>query len=324
MVDERDQLRVQRYVDRVLSGNTPGPIEHRIVHKNGSRRWIRNTIVPQFDAEGQLVHYDGIVEDITQRKRAEMTLRRRRVQLLAAQRIQQRLLPQVPPSLDGYRIAAAVFPAEFVAGDLYDFIPMVDGNLAVVIGDVAGHGFGPAIFMALTHATLRTLATLSTDVAEILNRANAALAKQAAEERFVTLFFGRLEPTTGRLTYVGAGHPRGVLLDAAGEPKCCLSSRSLPLGVLPETHFALSEPVMLEQGDTLLLLTDGLLEARNRCREMFGLERVLRVVKAHRLKSPSDIIHQLHREVMAFRQVKKLADDVTILLVRRTVGGTAV
>jgi sigma-B regulation protein RsbU (phosphoserine phosphatase) len=317
MVHQRDQAKVQRYVQRVLDGENPPPCEHRIYRKDGATRWIRNTIVPQYDATGKLIHYDGIVEDITQRKRAERVARRRNAQLLAAQRIQKQLLPDAPPVVKGFDIAGAVYPAELVAGDLYDFLPILDGSLGIVVGDVSGHGFGAALFMATTHATLCSLALLYTDVAEILDRTNSALVKKTREERFVSLFFGRLDSQTGSLIYANAGHPEGVVLAPSGKSKAFLHSTSLPLGVTLNARFCVSQLTCLAPGDTLLLFTDGLLEATSPQREMFGIQRVLEVVQTHQAEPAADIVAHLHHEVAAFHKKRRLADDVTILVVKR-------
>jgi sigma-B regulation protein RsbU (phosphoserine phosphatase) len=211
----------------------------------------------------------------TQRKRAERVARRRKVQLLSAQRIQKHLLPDAPPVVEGFDIAAAVYSAELVAGDLYDFLPMRDGSLGIVVGDVSGHGFGAALFMALTHATLRSMALLYTDVGEILDRTNSVLVRDTKEQQFVTLFFGSLDPQTGSLIYASAGHPEGVVLAPSGKSKAFLGSTSLPLGVTLDARFCVSQPTILAPGDTLLLFTDGLFEATTPQREMFGIQRVL-------------------------------------------------
>jgi sigma-B regulation protein RsbU (phosphoserine phosphatase) len=273
--------------------------------------------VPQYGETGQLVHYDGIVEDITQRKRAERVARRRKAQILAAQRIQQQLLPDTPPAVEGFDIAAVVYSAELVAGDLYDFLPMLDGSLGIVVGDVSGHGVGAALFMATTHATLRSLAQLYTDIGEILNRTNSVIARETREERFVSLFFGRLDPQTGSFTFVNAGHPAGVVLAPSGKSKAFLRSTSLPLGVTLDAQFGISEPVFLAPGDTLLLFTDGLLEAASPQREIFGIHRVLEVLRNHTAEPAADTVSHLYRAVLAFRQKKRLADDVTVLVVKR-------
>lgn len=317
MVHDRDRARVQRYVQRVLGGKNASPIEHRIYRKDGTVRWIRNTIVPQYDAAGRLVHYDGIVEDITQRKRAERSLRHRQAQLLAAQRIQQQLLPDAPPSLPGYDIAAGLYPAEIVAGDLYDFLPLPDGFLGLVVGDVSGHGFGPAIYMALTHAILRSLALVHNDPAEILERANAALVKETREERFVSLLLARLEPQSGTLVYAGAGHPAGLVLNASGELKACLRSVSLPLGVSSTASFCTSEPLFLAPGDVVLFITDGVVEAAPPGSEMFGAERTLNVARSRQSAPAKALVAHLHHEVLAFCQRRTPADDITVLVVKR-------
>ena len=108
----------------------------------------------------------------------------------AAQEIQQRLYPLHSPSLAGFDIAGALYPAKDAAGDYFDYIPMADGRLGIVVGDVSSHGMGPALLMSETRACLRTLAQVHSDVGEILTRTNRVLAMDTADFHFVTLAHG--------------------------------------------------------------------------------------------------------------------------------------
>jgi len=116
MIHPDDRALVQQYVAGIVAGGKAPPIEHRVFHKNGSVRWIRNTIIQRRDAEGVLVGSDGLVEDVSQRKEAELALREREAHLLAAEAIQARLWPKVPPTLPGFDIAGALYPANHSAG----------------------------------------------------------------------------------------------------------------------------------------------------------------------------------------------------------------
>ena len=138
---------------------------------------------------------------------------------------------------------------------------MLDGSLGLVIGDVSGHGLGPAIVMALTYAHLRSLAQVYTDVEEMLARVNRFLTNET--DHFVTLLFGRLTPGTRSFVGVNAGHPPGYVLDGAGRIKARIESKSVPLAVLPDATFPTSDSVTLAAGDMVLLLTDGILKAQS-------------------------------------------------------------
>ena len=167
-------------------------------------------------------------------------------------------------------MAGASYPAELTGGDTFDYLPMRDGSMGFAIGDVTGHGIGPAMLMASTHAHLRSLAQTYTDAGEILAMANASLVRETGDDRFVTLFLGRLDPRTRSFVYASAGHPAGYVLDASRKVKARLESTSLPLGIKQDAEFPAGEPVALKPGDMILLITDGILEARSPAGGYFG------------------------------------------------------
>ena len=156
MVHPDDRDTVRQYAAAILGGEKVPAIEHRIIRRDGAIRWLRDTIVPHHDGD-MLVRYDGMVEDVTDRRRAEDALRDREMQLLVAQKIQERLLPEAPPVLPGFDIAGGSYPAEFAAGDFFDYLTMPNGSVGFAISDVLGHGFGPALLMASTSTLLRLL-----------------------------------------------------------------------------------------------------------------------------------------------------------------------
>lgn len=314
MVHPDDREVVQKYVAQVIAGEQVPPIEHRILHKDGSTRWIRDTIIQSRDQAGTLIGYDGLVEDITQRKQAELALRESEAHLLAAEGIQSRLWPTVPPSLPGYDVAGAVYPAEFAAGDYFDYLPMLDGSIGLVIGDVSGHGLGPAIVMALTYAHLRSLAQIYTRGPDILFRVNQFLVNET--DHFVTLLFGRLMPTERSFININAGHTPGYILDSAGHIKTRMESTALPLAVLPNTTFPASAPTILDPGDLILMLTDGILEARSPKGAIFGIERTLNVVGVYRDRPAVEIIDAIHNAVREFCLPGKPIDDITAIVVK--------
>jgi PAS domain S-box-containing protein len=314
MVHPDDREMVRQYAAKVQRGEKAPPLEHRILRRDGTIRWIRNTIFYRYDEANRLTGYDGLVEDISERKLAEQALLERESHLLAAQEIQSRLWPSASPSLSGFDIAGAAFPAEYAAGDYFDYIPMLDGSLALVIGDVSGHGLGPSIVMALTYAHLRSLAQVHTDVPEILDRVNRFLINET--DHFVTLLFGRLTPGARSFACVNAGHPPGYVLDASGRIKARIESRSVPLAVLPDATFPPSDPVKLATGDIVLMLTDGILEARSAEEAVFGPERALEIVAAHRRRPAREIIEAIHRGVCEFCRPNRPTDDITAIVVK--------
>lgn len=314
MVHHADQEMVRRYVAAILSGEEVPPIEHRIVRRDGEIRWLRATIVPHHDGE-KLVRYDGLVEDITDRWLAEQALRERNVQLVAAQKIQKHLLPSQAPTLEGFDIGGASYPAEFTAGDFFDYLTMPNGTMGFVIGDVLGHGFSSALLMASTSTLVRLLAETHREVDEILEKVNRFLMKET-ENSFVTLLLARLDPQTRSFVYASGGHPAGYILDSSGAMKACLESTSLPLAIFADTEFPAAQPIILEPGDLVVLLTDGIQEAISPDERMLGIPRVLDVVRANQTKAAADIVKALRQLVYEFSQSEKLVDDLTAIVIK--------
>lgn len=312
MVHPEDRESVRQHVSRILARERVPPLEHRIIHRDGSVRWVRDTVMPHYQ-DGSLVRYDGLIEDVTERKRAEAALRDNEARLLAAQQIQARLLPTGPPDLPGYDVAGISLPADFTGGDYFDYLPMGDGCVGFVVGDVSGHGLGPALVMALTHAHFRSLSE-NHSIPEILGETNRFLVSET--DHFITVFFARLEPATRRFVYVNAGHPPGCVLDTQGNVKARLGATALPLAVAAESAFAEGPPLVLSPGDLVLLLTDGVTESCSPKKDLFGMARALQVVRAHRHRSAAEIIAAISSAVWEFTGNRRPADDVTAMVIK--------
>jgi len=252
----------------------------------------------------------------SRRRQAEKALRARDEESRVAREIQQKLFPSSAPHIPGYDIAGASHPAEATGGDYYDHILMPDGTVAIVIADVSSHGFGPALVMAETRAYLRALMLTRTDVGEVLNLVNRALISDTNDDVFVTLLLARIDPATGELVYVSAGHPTGYVIDSAGQMKRELKSTSLPLGIEPAGVFTAAEPVQLAPGDLVVLLTDGVLEAARTDKTMFGIERTIETVRAHRDKPAAEIVDAMYRSVSDFCQQQCNVDDITAVVLK--------
>lgn len=266
--------------------------------------------------EGFLSSVADILAGIVKRVRTEETLLEHEAQLLAAESIQQRLLPRDAPVLPGFDIAGAVYPAEHAAGDHYDYLSMQDDSLGIVVGDVSGHGFSSALLAVSTHAYLHSLSELGIGIDVILDRVNSALIRDTTEDLFITAVFARLDPRTRTVTYVNAGHPDGYVLGPSGNVKSRLESATIPLAILPDAEFPVSGPVTLDRGDLLFLLTDGVLEARSQGNTMFGTERAIQIVRENCDKTAREIIEALHQAVLDFSGREKLGDDVTVVVVK--------
>ncbi len=182
-----------------------------------------------------------------------------------------------------------------------------------------GHGFDSALLTASVHAYVRLLAQTKTDVAEILRCANTLLIQEIEANRYVTMLLGRLDPWSHSFTYVNAGHPPGFMINSRSQVKAELSSTSMPIGVKVSAEFQAAEPVVFAPGDILMLLTDGILEAESPERIAFGPERVHDVVRRYRELPAGDIISVLYDEIARFTYPGKHADDITSVVIKRSV-----
>ena len=232
----------------------------------------------------------------------------------AAREIQQRLLPQSAPGLPGFDIAGICRPTEATGGDFFDYVPLRDGRLGIVVADVSSHGFAPALIMAETRRVLRTLASVNNDPATIMSAANQAITEDTASHIFVTVFFAQLNAAARTLTYVGAGH-EAYLIGPDGMPRK-LANTSLPLGVAEEIDFPCDGPIQLRPGDLVVLLTDGFAEAMTPAGQPFGLERTLSVIHENRDRPAIDILNILYQTVRDFCLPKRPHDDITGVIVK--------
>jgi serine phosphatase RsbU (regulator of sigma subunit) len=243
-------------------------------------------------------------------------LRASEQEMAAARCIYQHLLPTGAPACAGYDIHGASLSVTAAGGDFYDYLALGQGGVRVVIGDVTGHGVGPALLMAATRAYLRAFAHSGDDLGTIVTRTNRVLADDLADGRNVTLLLAQLDAGRPTLAFISAGHPPGYVLDGHGEVRSQLFSTGLPLGILAEGSYAAGPALPLEAGDVVLLLTDGVREARNPSGNMFGDSRALEVARRHRACSSQDIIHALYTAVRDFSADGPAQDDITAVVIK--------
>jgi serine phosphatase RsbU (regulator of sigma subunit) len=237
-------------------------------------------------------------------------------EIRVARHIQQHLFPQRPPACAGIDLHGASFPAGATGGDYFDYFPLVDGQLGVVIGDVTGHGLGPALLMMATRAYLRAFAQTHADIGRVLTLTNRALAADVTDGWFVTLLLAQLDASRRLLRYASAGHCTGYVLGRAGAVRSCLYSTGLPLGIQPDADFAVAPEVRLEPGELVALWTDGVLEARAPDGEFFGEDRTLDMVRSHGGEPAREIVAALCRGVRSFTQPQPPPDDMTAIVMK--------
>ena len=212
------------------------------------------------------------VGQLVRQQEAEAATRQRfEHELEVARLIQQNFLPKELPELPGWDVAACYRPAREVSGDFYDVIPLPDGRVAFVVGDVTDKGVPAALVMSATRSILRASAQRLIEPGAVLERVNEHLCPDMPEKMFVTCLYGVLDPATGRLRFANAGHDLPYVNTAVGVIE--LRARGMPLGLLPGMEYEEKE-IVLAPGDSVLLHSDGIAESHDPNRVMFGFPRL--------------------------------------------------
>jgi steroid delta-isomerase-like uncharacterized protein len=261
---------------------------------------------------------DPLARNLTWRFRAAQARERERLEqeLQVARRIQQELLPEVMPELDGWQVAAYYRPAREVGGDFYDFWELSDGRLGLVVGDATGHGMPAALVMATARGMLRAVAQPLDSPGEVLTRVNDALCPDIPPNTFVTCFYAILDPVEGRLRYANAGQDLPYLRHQ-GKGAVELRATGMPLGLMPGMGYEERE-ASLEEGDDILFYSDGLVEAHDARRQMFGLPRLRTLIAAHGTGESEELVNLLLAELERFTGGDwEQEDDITLVSLRR-------
>ena len=271
--------------------------------------------------ETMVEYFAGLVAAALVRMRAhKAALERAAVQrdLDLARELQGGLLPKVFPTREeapGIELFARLEPAKEVSGDLYDFFPVEDGKMCFVVGDVSGKGIAAGIFMAVTRTLIRATAVPGRSPLEIMNRVNTQLAKENQASLFVTMILGIVDTATGRMVYGQGGHNPPILVPVQGKPTY-EPAGGMPLGVFEDAKFGERE-LQLKPGETLLVYTDGVTEAMNQAKDLFGEDRLENAVTGVASLSPEKIAERVIEQVEGFVLEAERSDDITLLAIQR-------
>jgi serine phosphatase RsbU (regulator of sigma subunit) len=250
---------------------------------------------------------------VRQQETEARNLERIEQELKIAQIIQQQFLPKSVPDLPSWHVAAFYRPARTVGGDFYDFIPLPDGRIMFVVGDVTDKGVPAALVMASTHALLRSAAPRLISPGAVLGSVNDLLCADIPAHMFVTCLALVLDPTSGKVEFANAGHDVPYVRTADGVAE--LRARGMPLGLMPNMEYE-EKTFQFEPGDCALLHSDGLAEAHAPDREMFGFPRVAELTG--RGPSGENLIDLCLTELSAFTGPHaEQEDDITLVSLER-------
>jgi serine phosphatase RsbU (regulator of sigma subunit) len=225
--------------------------------------------------------------------------------------VQESFLPQKTPEISSYKFSAHYTPAQEVGGDFYDFIHLDRRRTGVVIGDVSGKGVPAALYMAKLGSDLRTLAFTEKDPSSAIEKLNSLLAERSRRGMFATLLYIELEPESGKLTISNAGHLPPLIKKTDGTVTKLATAGGSPLGILAGMKFG-QETAALDPGDTVILYTDGIIEAMNAKEELYGYERFEALVKKSS-PDPDMLKSAIIDDVNRFTGLSPQHDDMTLV-----------
>ncbi|HYP53788.1 MAG TPA: PP2C family protein-serine/threonine phosphatase, partial [Pyrinomonadaceae bacterium] len=236
-------------------------------------------------------------------------------ELQLAREIQQRFQPTAPPPVPGFELQGISFPSYQIGGDYYDFILCQDGRLVVALGDVSGKGTSAALLMSSLHAAVHAQVDSCRPITETVGAVNRYLADNTPANRFVTLFYAELDPLTGSLSFINAGHNAPIIAHASGTLEQ-LAAGGLPLGIITDFDYREGR-TQLRPGDMLVAYSDGVTETQNPQGEEFGAERLHQVVWQNIDQSAAGIRDKIEAALSAFAQGTPAVDDITLVIVKK-------
>jgi phosphoserine phosphatase RsbU/P len=236
-------------------------------------------------------------------------------ELQLASEIQQRFQPAAPPIVAGYELQGISFPCYEIGGDYYDFIERDDGRLVIALGDVSGKGTAAALLMSSLHAAIHAQTGSHDTIVETISAVNRYLADNIPPNRFITLFYAELDPESGAVSFLNAGHNPPLIVHAAGTVEQ-LASGGLPLGIKADADYREGRTT-LQMGDVLVIYSDGVTEAASPNGEEFGPTRLYEVVSRNVDASAAGIRDRIESALTKFSQGTQAADDITLVIVKR-------
>ena len=240
-------------------------------------------------------------------------------ELQMARQVQINLLPEETPQIAGWEFSASWRPARQVSGDYYDFIHLPDRQIGVVVGDVSDKGMPAALFMAMSRTTIRASMNIASSPTEGIQNANRLICSDTANGMFITLFYAQINPQSGEITYVNAGHnPPLFCHNQAGRTGqlARLERTGIALGVLENAEYK-QNTIRLSPGDFIMLYTDGVTDAKNSSGHHYGMERMESLLMNKPDLTADHGISSLIQSIEEFSGESESYDDITLTMVRR-------
>jgi len=286
---------------------------------------VKEVILPMTGANalGMAIFAFIIRNLITERRTAEeresyrRELERTEYEMETARGIQQSFLPESPPRIEGFELAALNLPARQVGGDFYDFIPVSENEWGIIIADVSGKGVPAALFMALSRTLVRANVADNTTASQAMQKANSLISQEAKMGMFVTLFYAVLNPEKRRLQYVNAGHNPPFVVKKSSGDVILLRASGIAMGVMDDVLLEERE-IELDSNDIVVFYTDGITEAINGTGEQFGEKRLIETINKNADLSVKDLMGRVKDEVFTFAQGQPQHDDFTLVLLKAT------
>jgi len=337
--------RREEFVRLMQENDTLSGFESKIFRKDGTIIWIAENCRAVRDGQGKLLYYEGTVEDITERKRAEEQIRRATGELSrsredlrtknslmeenlrTAREIQLTMLPQTypsfpsaaPPEQSAFQFVHRYEPAESVSGDFFSLSAISDTEVGVFICDVTGHGIRAALVTAMIRALSEELKPLARDPGNFLRKLNfdlCSILKSTGSPMLTTGFYAVADSCSGRLRFANAGHPKPLIIRRSlgqVEPLANTSGKGQPaLGLFDDPPYTTSETTLIP-GDFLMLFTDGLFEVQGQNEELYSQERLMLDVKNFLNHPPGVLFDELIQVIRAFSVNGEFDDDVCLV-----------
>jgi serine phosphatase RsbU (regulator of sigma subunit) len=256
-----------------------------------------------------------LMEEDIERERFERELN-------LAREIQQRFQPSGAPHVAGYEMQGISFPCYEIGGDYYDFIERPDGRMVIALGDVSGKGTSAALLMSSLHAAMHAQIPAHKALGDTISAVNRYLAETIPMNRFITLFCAELDPATGSLSFLNAGHNPPLIAHAGGSMEQ-LAAGGIPLGIVGEAAYREGR-AQLQPGDALVIYSDGVSETQNAAGEEYGPVRLYNTVARYLDSTAAGIRDKIEADLTKFAQGTPANDDITLVIVKRQAEGVAV